>query len=179
VTPSTRAAIQSTFTWLPGYCAARLRNRRAGPIRRIWIVFADHFEPGWRHADERIALDRVKRWTAGWPTIAARHADSMGRPPCYTFFYPEEQYNAAAIDELARLGVPLADVEVHLHHDGESEQQFVDRISLFIQRLRDRHGLLRTDQNRIVFGFIHGNWALDNALANGRPPRNRTIRGRR
>jgi hypothetical protein len=115
-----------------------------------------------------MALDRVKRWTSGWPAIAMRHADSTGRPPCYTFFYPEEQYNAAVIDELSRLGAPLADVEVHLHHDGDSEQQFVDRLTRFIQKLHDRHGLLRTEQARIVFGFIHGNWALDNSLADGR-----------
>lgn len=168
MTPSTRAAIKSAWTWLPGYCAARLRQRSAGPIRRIWVVFADHFEPGWRQADERTALERVRRWTERWPAIAARHADSAGHPPCYTFFYPVEQYAAAAIDELSRLRGPLGDVEVHLHHDGESEQQFVDRLGGFIHQLRDRHGLLRTDQGRIAFGFIHGNWALDNSLAGGR-----------
>ena len=44
----------------------------------------------------------------------------------------------------------------------------MDRLTRFIQQLHDRHGLLRTEQARIVFGFIHGNWALDNSLADGR-----------
>jgi hypothetical protein len=39
----------------------------------------------------------------------------------------------------------------------------------FIGRLHDRHGLLRKDADgRTRFGFIHGNWALDNSLPDGR-----------
>src|SRR5262249_8549635 len=34
----------------------------------------------------------------------------------------------------------------------------------FVDRLYHRHGLLRTHLGRIVFGFIHGNWALDSSL---------------
>jgi hypothetical protein len=133
------------------------------------VVFADHFEPLWRRADRRTALERVSRWTRLWPAIAARHQDSAGRPPCYTFFYPEEQYEPDAIDALSTLRASeMGDVEVHLHHDGDSEGQFIDRLGTFIERLHRRHGLLRTDRGRVVFGFIHGNWALDNSLENGR-----------
>jgi hypothetical protein len=32
----------------------------------------------------------------------------------------------------------------------------------------ERHGLLRKVDGRIRFGFIHGNWALDNSLPDGR-----------
>jgi len=38
----------------------------------------------------------------------------------------------------------------------------------FIANLTGRHGLLRQDNGRTVFGFIHGNWALDNSRSDGR-----------
>jgi hypothetical protein len=38
----------------------------------------------------------------------------------------------------------------------------------FIETLVNRHGLLRRHNGKIVFGFIHGNWALDNSRPDGR-----------
>jgi hypothetical protein len=62
----------------------------------------------------------------------------------------------------------IGDVEVHLHHDNDTPQAFVDRLSVFLERLDGGHGLLRRENARVTFGFIHGNWALDNSLPNGR-----------
>jgi hypothetical protein len=105
----------------------------------------------------------------GWPPIARRHVDDAGQPPCYTFFYPEEQYHPAALDGLSRLAaMDVADVEVHLHHHADTETAFVARVGTFIERLHSRHALLRRDDRGIRFGFIHGNWALDNSLPGGR-----------
>ena len=164
--------VRTLHQWLPGCAATRLRhiaNRHQPRITRVWVTIADHFEPWWRRADDRTALERVQRWSRGWPGIARRHADDAGRPPCYTFFYPEEQYHPAAIDALSRLaGMDIADVEVHLHHDADSRRAFVDRVARFIERLHLRHALLRRDASGIRFGFIHGNWALDNSLPGGR-----------
>lgn len=158
--------------WWPGYVATRLdeiADLDRSTARRVWVTIADHFEPWWHGADDRTALDRVQRWTERWPRIARAHRDTAGQPPCYTFFYPEEQYHAAALDALSRLSeAGIADVEVHLHHDAETEGAFVERVGTFIERLHKRHGLLRRDDGGIRFGFIHGNWALDNSLPGGR-----------
>src|ERR1700721_911636 len=62
----------------------------------------------------------------------------------------------------------IADVEVHLHHDGEGRQNFVDRVSGFCSALETEHGLLRKAVGKLTFGFIHGNWALDNSRPDGR-----------
>ena len=161
--------LRTLHLWLPGYSASRLRDRGRSTITRVWLTIADHFEPWWRGADDRAALARVEQWTRRWPLIAGRHADQAGRPPCYTFFYPEEQYHPAAIDALAHLtAMNIADVEVHLHHSADTETAFVDRLGRYSERLHARHGLLRRDDGRIRFGFIHGNWALDNSLPGGR-----------
>ena len=166
------ASVRSLLQWVPGYAAIRLRSvtdRNRPAIRRVWVTIADHFEPWWRRADERTALERVQRWSTGWPRIAGRHADAAGHSPCYTFFYPIEQYHPAAIDALSRLaGMGIADVEVHLHHHGDSEGAFVDNVGRFVERLYTRHALLRRDKTGIRFGFIHGDWALDNSLPDGR-----------
>jgi hypothetical protein len=37
----------------------------------------------------------------------------------------------------------------------------------FLNVLHDRHGFLRKHNGKLAFGFIHGNWALDNSLATG------------
>src|SRR3954467_2235500 len=149
--------------WLPGYFASRIRKRR--PAKRVWLVIADHFEPWWHQPDERTALERGERWIRLWPGIARRCRDSRGRPACYTFFYPEEQYHPRVMDSLAGLArAGIGDVEIHLHHDHDTEDGFRDRMRTFINRLHTEHGLLHQAGGRPVFGFIHGNWALDNSL---------------
>ena len=160
---------RSVTRWLPAYAAVRGRNLWPPPVKRIWVTFADHFEPWWRQADEHTARARTRHWLDRWPRVAERHADSAGRPPCYTFFYPEEQYDDEVLSDLARLqSAGLGDVEVHLHHDNDVADHFVERVSTFVRRLHERHGLLRRQEGRLQFGFIHGNWALDNSLPGGR-----------
>jgi hypothetical protein len=132
-------------------------------------MIGDHFEPLLGGTDVQKACQRVDRWRRSWPEIAARHVDSSGRPPQYTFFYPQEEYRPELIDplaDMARAGV--GDVEIHLHHDGEGERDFVDRMEGFKEALHVRHGMLRKIDGKVSFGFIHGNWALDNSHPDGK-----------
>jgi hypothetical protein len=132
-------------------------------------MIGDHFEPKRDDARPDVALSRVEIWRRKWPEIAARHPDSMGHPASYTFFYPEEEYEPGLIEPLAEMTrAGIGDVEIHIHHDGEGQQNFVDRMSSFTESLRRRHGLLHEEGGRVRFGFIHGNWALDNSLRDGR-----------
>jgi hypothetical protein len=155
--------------WLPGYIKDRFATLGRKPAKRLWLLFADHYEPLWHGASEDTGAERVARWATRWPAIAAKFQDSAGRPPRYTFFYPEEEYRPHLMEPLERMASQgIADVEVHLHHDGEGQQNFVDRISGFTETLFSRHGLLRKHNGIITFGFIHGLWALDNSLPGGR-----------
>src|ERR1700730_12942863 len=155
--------------WLPGYIKDRLATLGRKPARRLWLLFADHYEPLWHGASEDTGAERVARWATRWPAIAAKFQDSAGQPPRYTFFYPEEEYRPHLMEPLERMASQgIADVEVHLHHNGEGQQNFVDRISGFTETLFSRHGLLRKHNGNTIFGFIHGLWALDNSLPSGR-----------
>lgn len=156
--------------WLPGYLRSLWRPTFDSLPVHVFVTIADHFEPLRGGADFEKGIERVSRWRRNWPEIAQRHRDATGKPAQYTFFYPEEEYRPALLEPLAEMvHAGFGDVEVHLHHDGEGEQNFVDRISTFKESLFHRHGLLRQDDSgRIIFGFIHGNWALDNSRPDGR-----------
>jgi len=62
----------------------------------------------------------------------------------------------------------IGDVEVHIHHDGEGRDEIIRRMSTFLRRLSEDHGLLRTAHGKTAFGFIHGNWALNNSRPDGK-----------
>jgi hypothetical protein len=158
--------------WLPGYIANRApRLLRSRPdTRRVWLAIVDHYEPLWQKPDLATARGRVELWRQKWPESAARSLrDSAGNSPQYTFFFPQEEYRPEFLEPLAEMTrAGIADVEVHLHHDGEGREDFVNRITTFCDVLHSRHGLLRKRDGKLVFGFIHGNWALDNSRPDGR-----------
>ncbi len=157
--------------WFPSYAWGRVLRRlqRTPRAERAWLTIADHFEPLRDERDEGAARARVAVWRRRWPEISRRNADSSGRCAQYCFFYPEEQYRPWLLDPLAEMvREGLGDVEVHMHHDHDTESGFSEKIQRFTGRLHDIHGLLRKADGRLTFGFIHGNWALDNSRPDGR-----------
>jgi hypothetical protein len=159
--------------WGPGYLkqrAIRITTGRSIPLKRIWVTIADHYEPMWGRASLKSAQSRVDLWRSAWPIIAREcRPDSAGSPPKYTFFFPQEEYHPTLLEPLAEMVRDgISDVEVHLHHDGEGRKNFIDRMRTFCNILHEKHGLLRKHNDKLTFGFIHGNWALDNSRPDGR-----------
>jgi hypothetical protein len=155
--------------WLPGYIRDRVRRAARPEARRVWVAITDHYEPYWMQPNDATADERVARWRKAWPEIADRSVkDSAGRSPRYTFFYPQEEYREHLLEQLAEMArMEIADVEIHIHHDREGRQNFIDRMSSYRETLFHRHGLLRKHEGTLTFGFIHGNWALDNSIPGG------------
>jgi hypothetical protein len=157
--------------WLAAYMKDRLRNRMR-PIepKHAWVAITDHFEPMGMGASLETALGRVALWREKWPRIANdAPCDASGQLPQYSFFYPQEEYRRELLDGLAEMvRLDVGDVEVHLHHQDEQREAFIQKVTEFCRRLTDDHGLLRQHEGRTVFGFIHGNWALDNSLPDGK-----------
>ena len=56
---------------------------------------------------------------------------------------------------------------MHLHHFHDNAASLRRKLDDFTERLRQEHGLLHTHNGEKVFGFIHGNWALDNSHPEG------------
>ena len=157
--------------WLLPYLKHRFRKggRSVAP-KRVWVTVADHFEPLGTGASLAMALSRVACWRDKWPRIAEEAPrDAAGQRPQYTFFYPQEEYRQELLDGLTEMvGLGVGDVEVHLHHDNEKRDSFVRKMTDYCRRLSEDHGLLRQQDGRIAFGFIHGNWALDNSRPDGK-----------
>ncbi|MFZ1083924.1 MAG: hypothetical protein WAN35_03030 [Terracidiphilus sp.] len=157
--------------WLAPYLKDRLR-RQLHPTKpkRAWVAITDHYEPLGMGVSLETALARVAQWREKWPRVAEdAPRDASGQRPQYSFFYPQEEYRRELLDgiaEIVRLGV--GDVEVHLHHHNEQRDAFIQKLTEFCRRLTDDHGLLRRHEGRTVFGFIHGNWALDNSRPDGK-----------
>lgn len=156
--------------WLGDYLFRR-RPRASGAPIHVMFCFVDHFEPMWGGADLSTQRTRVDRWCSEYRELATRHRDADGRPPQHTFFYPEEEYLEEHLDKIASLCADgFGEIEVHLHHDNDTAENFCASIRRFNEVLHQRHGALSRDpeSGELRFGFIHGNWSLDNSRADGR-----------
>ncbi|MBI3860365.1 MAG: hypothetical protein HY290_00565 [Planctomycetia bacterium] len=151
------------LTSLPGL----LKPRTWHPDREthLFLCVCDHYEPMWRRPARHVQDARVARWVDDFPRVTAGLHDSAGRPPQHTFFYPQDEYDAEHVEQIAglcRLG--YGDVDVHLHHRHDTSGGLRDKLETYVRTLHDRHGLLeRGRPGQITYGFIHGNWALDNS----------------
>lgn len=154
--------------WLAAYLRRDWRPPAMpeGTTRHLMFCFVDHFEPAWGSPGYEVECARVARWREDLPKLCAAHRDADGRPPVHTFFYPEEEYRKEHLDalvEMCRMG--LGEIEIHLHHDNDTEAGLREKLRGFTRILVDDHDALPCDPHtgQPRWAFIHGNWALDNA----------------
>lgn len=136
----------------------------------VFVCVADHYEPDWRGASPELQHARVRRWVDEYGPATDGLGDERGRPPQHTFFYPVEAYDDLLIERLAALvRSGFGDIEVHLHHDDDNSAALRDLLELSVEKLHSQHGLLSRDRSgQLRYGFVHGNWALDNSHPTGR-----------
>jgi hypothetical protein len=157
---------KNLHTWVGGYLrhvAGRVRVPRHSGLRHLLFAFCDHFEPLWRQPGAEVGEARVRAWRERYPRLAERFRDSTGRQPRHSFFFPGEEYAPSYLERLAELArAGLGEVELHLHHDGDTESGLRQRIADYL-RLFEGHGHLTRTAGRTRYAFIHGNWCLANA----------------
>jgi hypothetical protein len=165
-----RIVTRKYYIWLPGYVSWWLHQEKpAGAPVHVLFFFVDHFEPG-----ENAAM--MERWVNEYPKIAARHRDSGGRVWQHTWFYPGEQpveRNMTALGKLVAGG--YGETELHLHHFNDTEQSARQRFQQAIAWFQT-FGFLKSAGGATHFGFIHGNWSLDNSRGNAYCGNNRELR---
>lgn len=157
--------------WIVSYIRGVFERKKSiySGKKHVMFCFVDHYEPLAGGVDEAHAQKRVDRWHEEYPKIASKFSDADGKPPTHSFFCPEEEYRIGhmnLIEQLCRDG--YGEVDIHIHHDGDTEQEFKDKINGFLDMLSERHGLVPMVDGKPRFAFIHGNWALDNARADGK-----------
>jgi hypothetical protein len=140
-----------------------LARRSEGPTD-LFLCLADHFEPQHGQASHTVARARLTEWLEKYPRIAARHRDCDGLPPTHSFFYPYDEYDEwefLHLNALCQDG--WGEIELHLHHHDDTETTLRQKLRRAVKLYRD-HGALSTwPDGRTAFGFIHGDWALDNS----------------
>jgi hypothetical protein len=144
--------------------------RRGEPVHLL-LCIADHFEPQHGSVAPEVAARRVQRWLEEYPRLFGSFRDTDDRPPRHTFFYPVEMYDPGEVDALAGLcRAGYGEVEVHLHHDGDTANSLREQLNRAKHTLADRHGLLAVDPQtgELAYGFVHGDWALNNCHPHGR-----------
>ena len=162
-------ASRNAERWLPGYLKTRLSRRKervpSGTTTDILFCIADHYEPDHHGAGPAQRAARVARWADEYPKLAEGLRDADGRPPRYSFFFPAEIYSPDLVAPLADLCHDgLGEFDVHLHHGHDTSANLRDTLTRFTEALAANHGLLsRTPDGRLAYGFIHGDWALDNS----------------
>jgi hypothetical protein len=163
-----------THYWLPSYIKRvirrSLKEEKINPAH-VDFCICDHFEPYWKGASRTEARQRIGRWLDNYPKIADKYCDSDGNVLKYSFFYPEEEYREKELNILAALcHASYGEVEIHIHHDNDKSDNFKRTLIVYKKRLHEKHGLLSRNREtgEISYGFIHGNWALNNSRPDGR-----------
>lgn len=166
--------LRNAHRWLPAYIKDRIFNRFQRSTQRpihVFLAICDHFEPLWNKADEKIGMKRIQEWCERYPSIADKYHDADGVKPKYTFFYPIEEYRPEYMKLLSNLcHKGYGEVEIHLHHDNDTASNLRSTIVNYKNLLADNYGLLSKDKDtgEVKYGFIHGNWALNNSRPDGR-----------
>ena len=159
--------LRNIHIWFFAYLKQQVAKNKFRPndIQHIYVCLADHYEPYFGSVDKKEAHNLVQRWVAEYRQLAANHTDSGGRHPQHSYFYPVEEYDEWVLDQLKEIcAAEFGDVDIHLHHDNDTSENLAKTLDDFKTLLFDKHQLLRKDENgKIVYGFIHGNWALDNS----------------
>jgi len=161
---------------------------------------ADHFEPlevlrrdggpgkPLEHVgDWERRLRLVEEWASMYPEATRGLKDGDGCSPRHTFFCAPDDYENSYLEKIAELCADgFGEVEIHLHHRGDTPEGLGAKLCAFRDELRRRHGLLGNWRREaspglvlgggggfgchagsIAYGFVHGNWAL----CNSRPDR--------
>lgn len=153
--------------WLPAWLR-RDREARALGVRHLIIAVCDHFEPI-QGGDIPGALARIEKWRRGFPKAIEGIADSGGKVPRHTFFFPVEKYERAVVGALVDMcGECGCEIELHLHHENDNAGNLRRTLGEAVERLAGHGVLCRDESGAPRYGFIHGNWALDHSHPEGR-----------
>jgi len=139
-------------SWIP------LLHKNLPDPKHIIVLFVDHFELAGKEP-------RLSKWLDRYPVLASRHKDADGRFPQHTWFYALDLMRE---DELALMRSLVdggfGELELHLHHHFDTAESFYTKLSDGLDIFK-KYGYMRPINNEKpgCFGFIHGNWSLDNS----------------
>ncbi|MBI3776083.1 MAG: hypothetical protein HY273_11125 [Gammaproteobacteria bacterium] len=155
--------------WLPTYLATahrrfRWQRQHRAVTTHILFLICDHFEPLHEISTPHQAHERLQQWREGFSELRRRCQHAFGHAPMHTWFYLPH-HGAAHLSALAEFQfLGLGEVELHYHHEGDTAASLQRNLQAAVTEYQ-RWGLLLESGEylRTAFGFIHGDWALNNS----------------
>jgi len=140
-------------------------KRGKAPVHVLFCM-CDHYEPGTGKVSAEVGTSRVDDLLALYPQIADAHRDSNGGKPRRSWFFPPHYHQHGWLKKLVSLCEKgYGEVELHLHH-GKQEPDTSENLRATLQRCVEEYaifGVFGETEGRRQYGFIHGDWALDNS----------------
>jgi hypothetical protein len=162
-------AFRQSYIWLPGYLSTRRSRTAATFPPHLMFCVVDHFEPA-RSSGRVQAAESVSQWCARSEALRSAFKDSYGRMPQHTWFYRADYTNddcLRALSDSAYGG--FGEVEFHLHHGYDTPSGFGAKIDDGLEWFNSFGAMLGAQsQPRRRFGYIAGDWALDNGRGDPR-----------
>lgn len=150
------------------YSTLMFNSKKDKPIH-IMFCLVDHFEPGTGGVSAEIENSRMTDLLTKYPILAGRHKDFYGNIPKRTWFFPphyHRNYNLKKLVTLCERG--YGEIELHLHH-GKTQPDTSDHLRKTILQCVEEYGcfgIFGSENETKKYGFIHGDWALDNSVNN-------------
>jgi len=147
--------------WLPDYLRWSLASAADKPSREtkhLMFIFVDHFELAGKEP-------RLSEWMIKYPQLARKHSDADGVSPKHSWFYALDLMREGELEQLGRLvDDGLGEVEFHWHHSHDTPESFQEKLYHGLKTFQ-KHGFMLPigDGKAGCFGFIHGNWSLNNS----------------
>lgn len=157
--------------WLPGYiiekCGSRRKCNRKLPVH-IMLCIVDHFEPFHGAVPFEQAKIRMDKWKNEYPMFCQKYIDADGRMPQHTWFYPPHLDHCFLKDLVCLCKQGYGEIEMHLHHNHmepfpDTSETLKAKILKCIEDY-SKYGIFCLPDGSKRFGFVHGDWSLDNSL---------------
>lgn len=149
------------YIWLPAYYAQTTGTpiANAKGTKHIIFILVDHYEPGFGEHGARKNME----WLGSYKKLADRHRDSYGRKLQHTWFYSYDHKNGDVVRELSSAVYEgYGEIELHWHHGNDTNESFPSKLAEALKWF-NAYGAMISGDGTVSFGFIHGNWALDNS----------------
>jgi hypothetical protein len=154
-----------TLKWLSSYFVNLFRKEDRKPYH-IFFCLLDHYEPGTGNVSRETELERVEELLEKYPRLVKNHKDFYGNTPKRTWFFPphyHRNYNLKKLVSLCENG--YGEIELHLHH-GKTRPDTYQNLKNTILKCIEEYslfGIFGQKDGKKKYGFIHGDWALDNS----------------
>ena len=158
-------AINVTVNWHLRQIVKRWKKSTL-PIHVLFFT-VDHYEPGVGNVKKDIEIGRVDNLLEKYPSVTKNYKDSYGNKPKRTWFFPPHYHRFWHLKKLVHLcGNGYGEIELHLHH-GKTKRDTEENLKETLKQCIKEYsvfGIFGEENGYKKYGFIHGDWALDNSL---------------